>query len=106
VNVGHPEGENELERTLGATMAEVFPAVLRDPSQDTNTLLLGSTAPSSSERLSRSIPALPDELRVLARATAAHLGRRLGGGSVYTDDKAPVEWLVDKSIVDYAAGGE
>jgi spermidine synthase len=106
VNVGHPEGENELERTLGATMAEVFPTVLRDPSQDTNTLLLGSTAPSSSERLSRSIPALPDELRVLARATAARLGRRLGGGSVYTDDKAPVEWLVDKSIVDYAAGGE
>jgi hypothetical protein len=24
---------------------------------------------------------------------------------VYTDDKAQVEWLIDKSIVDYAAGG-
>ena len=28
----------------------------------------------------------------------------LRGGAVYTDDKAPVEWLIDKSIVDYAAG--
>ena len=27
----------------------------------------------------------------------------LEGGRVYTDDKAPVEWLIDKSIVDYAA---
>jgi hypothetical protein len=26
----------------------------------------------------------------------------LEGGSVYTDDKAPVEWLVDKSLLDYA----
>ena len=30
-------------------------------------------------------------------------GRALRGGDVYTDDKAPVEWLIDKSIVDYAA---
>ena len=26
----------------------------------------------------------------------------LEGGDVYTDDKAPVEWLVDKSLIDYA----
>ena len=25
------------------------------------------------------------------------------GGPVYTDDKAPVEWLIDRSIVSYAA---
>ena len=24
---------------------------------------------------------------------------------MYTDDRAPVEWLIDRSIVDYAAGG-
>ena len=26
------------------------------------------------------------------------------GGRVYTDDHAPVEWLVDESLVEYAAG--
>jgi hypothetical protein len=31
---------------------------------------------------------------------------RLRGGRVYTDDKAPVEWLIDKSIVEYAADGK
>jgi hypothetical protein len=30
----------------------------------------------------------------------------LRGGDVYTDDRAPVEWLIDKSIVDYAASGD
>ena len=34
----------------------------------------------------------------------ARLEPPLAGGDVYTDDKAPVEWLIDKSIVDYASG--
>ena len=28
----------------------------------------------------------------------------LRGGAVYTDDKAPVEWLTDLSILRYAIG--
>jgi hypothetical protein len=35
---------------------------------------------------------------------AARLGPGLRGGSVYTDDRAPVEWLTDLSILRYAAG--
>ena len=41
VNVGHPEGGDELERVLGRTMAAAFPRVLRYPIEDTNTLLVG-----------------------------------------------------------------
>jgi spermidine synthase len=105
VNAGHPEGQDDLEKVLAATMGEVFPSVLRDPSEDTNTLILGSVA-ASAERLRRAVPRLPAELRVLAQATVARLGPALEGGAVYTDDKAPVEWLIDKSIVDYAADPE
>jgi hypothetical protein len=49
---------------------------------------------------------LPPDLRPLARGTVARLGPALQGGEVFTDDRAPVEWLIDKSIVDYAADGE
>jgi spermidine synthase len=105
VNAGHPEGQDDLEKVLSATMAEVFPVVLRDPSEDTNTLILGS-ATGSADRLREAVPRLPADLRVLAQAAGARLGPRLRGGAVYTDDKAPVEWLIDKSIVDYAAQGE
>jgi hypothetical protein len=46
-------------------MSEVFPTVLRDPLEPTNTLL--------------------------------------PGGEVYTDDRAPAEWLIDRSILGYAS---
>jgi spermidine synthase len=106
VNAGHPEGQDDLEEVLTGTMAEVFPHLLRDPIEPTNTLLVASESPLSAERLRAALPELPAGLRRTARAAAARLGPPLRGGTVYTDDKAPVEWLIDKSIVDYAAGEE
>jgi spermidine synthase len=102
VNVGHPEGGDELERVLGKTMAAVFPRVRRYPIEPTNTLLVGSDGDLSAARLRRAVPTLPAELRPLARAAAAGLAPRLPGGEVFTDDRAPVEWLVDSSLLEYA----
>jgi spermidine synthase len=105
VNAGHPEGSTALERVLGATMAAVFPTVMRDPSERVNTLLLGTMGEASARRLRANAPSLPPELRPLAREAAARIEPRLPGGRVYTDDVAPVEWLIDTSIVEFAAGG-
>jgi hypothetical protein len=104
VNVGHPEGQDELEKVLTATIGEVFPHVLRDPIEDTNTLLIASGAPLSAARIDRVEPTLPLALRPTAEAAAQRVEQPLSGGDIYTDDKAPVEWLIDKSIVDYASG--
>jgi spermidine synthase len=106
VNVGHPEGEDQLEKVLSATIGAAFPHVLRDPVEPTNTQLIASTAPLSAARLRAAEPRLPVLLRGVADGVAARLAPPLRGGDVYTDDKAPVEWLVDKSIVDYANSGE
>lgn len=107
VNVGHPEGNDELEKVLSRTMAEVFPTVLRDPAEDTNTLLIGTFAKgASAEKLSAAIPTLPAEIRPRAYDASLRIGPPLRGGTVYTDDKAPVEWLIDSSIVEFAASGE
>lgn len=102
VNVGHPEAATELERVLGRTMATAFPRVLRYPIEPTNTLLVGGEAGLSAGRLRRNAVALPEPLRPLARRAAAALEPRLAGGDVYTDDRAPVEWLVDSSLLEYA----
>jgi spermidine synthase len=104
VNVGHPEGNDDLERVVGRTMAEAFPTVLRDPFDDTNTLLVGADAQASSERLRRATGGLPADLQERAAWAAHRLAPRLSGGEVYTDDRAPVEWLVDRSIIGYASG--
>jgi hypothetical protein len=104
VNAGHPEGQDDLEEVLTATMAKAFPKLLRDPIEPTNTLIVASEGPLSAGRLRAAVRTLPAGLRRTARAAAARLAAPLRGGAVYTDDKAPVEWLIDKSIVDYAAG--
>jgi spermidine synthase len=104
VNVGHPEGSRRLERVLGATLGAVFATVLRDPSEDVNTQMLATDRRASGARLRARVEALPRRLRPVARATAARLEPRLAGGRVYTDDVAPVEWLIDSSIVQFAAG--
>jgi spermidine synthase len=103
VNAGHPEGQDDLEKVLTATIREVFPYVLRDPIEDTNTLIIASRAPLSAQRLDDQVARLPAGLRATAAAAAGRIEAPLEGGEVYTDDKAPVEWLIDKSIVDYAA---
>ena len=105
VNVGHPEESDKLEKVLSATVADAFPYVLRDPLEDVNTLLVASEAEPSAENLRTIAPELPPDLRPLAFATAARLEPALEGGDVYTDDHAPVEWLIDASIVEEATGG-
>jgi spermidine synthase len=102
VNVGHPRGSDELERVLGRTMGEAFPRVLRYPIEPTNTLLVGGEGEFSAARLRHRAAGLPAALRPLALTAAARLAPRLGGGEVFTDDRAPVEWLVDSSLLEYA----
>ena len=103
VNVGHPEHSDRLEKVLSATMGSVFAHVLRDPSQPVNTILLASDAPISAARLAAA--RTPAALAPVAAATAGRLAPALRGGDIYTDDRAPVEWLIDASIVKVAAEG-
>jgi spermidine synthase len=103
VNVGHPAGSDDLERVLTATMRRAFPTVVRDPLFDETTILAGTTAPRS--RVPASPAVLPAALRPTGARTAARLSNGLHGGAVYTDDRAPVEWLIDASILQVAARG-
>jgi spermidine synthase len=105
INVGHPDGDPRLERDLSRTMETAFPSLARDPIMPTNTLLVASGAGVSPLRLRSSLSALPADLRPLAIADSARIAPPLRGGEVLTDDRAPVEWLIDTSIVKYAADG-
>jgi spermidine synthase len=108
VNVGHPEDSDRLERVLSATMGAAFAHVARDPSEDVNTQLVASDVPVAGARLGAAVRAgaVPDDLAPTARRAAERLAPTVGGGRVYTDDVAPVEWLIDASIVQVAADGE
>ncbi|MEA2390063.1 MAG: hypothetical protein QOK31_172, partial [Solirubrobacteraceae bacterium] len=105
VNVGHPSSSGSLERALASTAATVFPRVLTDAVATTNSILVAGTGDPSARRLRKAAAALAPSLRPIARAAASRLRPARGGGPVWTDDRAPVEWLIDESIVSYAARG-
>jgi hypothetical protein len=106
INVGHPSGSDQLEKVLSATMGEVFGTVLRDAVKSTNTVLVGTDATASPGAMRAEARSLPADLGAVAEGAAARLAPALRGGDVYTDDRAPVEWLIDASIVQVAADGE
>ena len=79
---------------------------MRDPITEFNTLLIAADEPPSAEKLEAAMRG-----RRPGRAAGARGDRRAAravaaGRQVFTDDKAPVEWLIDRSIVAYAAGEE
>jgi hypothetical protein len=84
-------------------MAAAFPTVLRDPVENSNTLLVASEAPTTADHIISRIRRIPPGLQALAATDAGRLEPRLSGGDVYTDDRAPVEWLIDRSILGYAS---
>lgn len=100
INVGHPEGSDALEKVLTATMATAFGRdnIWRDPLSETSTVLIGTTGPDPEDQLRASALEVPDELTRVLVAAADRLEPGFPGGRVYTDDVAPVEWLVDASL--------
>ncbi len=102
VNVAQPPGSTSLERVLSATMRVAFGegAVWRDPSQQVNTMLVGTTSPDPAGNLRRATVGLPADLSPIVPLAAGRLAPALTGGQVFTDDRAPVEWLVDLSLAD------
>jgi spermidine synthase len=105
VNVGHVPGSDALEKVVSATAGAVLPYLARDLVSDTNSLVIASSEPLSAQRLTFGADSrLAPQLRLLAETVAPRLSAPLRGGAVYTDDRAPVEWLTDLSIAHYALG--
>jgi spermidine synthase len=103
MNVGHPEGSENLEKVLAATLRASFgqQRVWRDPVDRTNTMMLGMTTDDDPAEQLRTAT-VPAEVGKVATTTADRLSEGLQGGTVYTDDRAPVEWLIDASLAKVA----
>jgi len=96
-------GNDDLEKVLTATMRASFGdgRVWRDPVDDTNTVLLATKGDFDPARQLREAD-VPAEVKPVAYTAADRLEPGLRGGTVYTDDRAPVEWLIDASLAGVA----
>ena len=107
VNAGRTTSDFRLVEALAGTMRSVFPYVVAiDVARYTNTMLIGSLEPLTTEALTRHLETLPDSspLHDVAAWSLESGNIRVvePGGLVFTDDRAPVELVIDQMILDAA----
>jgi hypothetical protein len=105
LNVAGVPGDRRLVDAIGRTLAAEFPQVLEWPALRFNTIVLGLTEPLDNSELRRRLRDGPAELAVLRDLLARDVTPIEPGGTPWTDDRAPVEWITDRMIVSYAAEG-
>jgi spermidine synthase len=107
VNAGRTRTDFRLVEALGATMRDIFPYVMAiDVDRYTNTILVGSQSPLSADALMQNMERLPGTSPVREVAgwslTSGNIRAIEPGGPVFTDDRAPVELVIDQMIFDAA----
>jgi spermidine synthase len=107
VNAGRTRTDFRLVDSLAATMRDVFPHVVAvDVDRYTNTILVGSQSPLSADALIENVDRLPEASPVREVAgwslTSGNIRAMEADGSVFTDDRAPVERVIDQMIFDAA----
>jgi spermidine synthase len=105
LNLATVPGDHRLARDVAGTLRTVFPQVLTWQALKLNQLVLGFVRPVSRERLDAAVARTPARIRVLTRLLAAHARAAAPSGDPWTDDRAPVEWVTDRMILEYAARG-
>ena len=106
VNVGRAPQDRRLVEALTATLLEVYPSVHAvDVPGTLNTILVATVQPTSAETLRQNLADLPvdsDPLLVAALETAvAHTVPAIPGNVIFTDQRAPVETIVDSLVLRY-----
>jgi spermidine synthase len=105
LNVAAVPDDKRLVEAVGGTLAADFPQVLAWPALRFNTFVLGFTRPLSRAELRRRLEHGPGDIAPLRRLLAREATRMPVADRPWTDDRAPVEWITDRMIVEYAAEG-
>ena len=105
LNVAAVPDDTRLVSAIGQTVAAELPQVLQWPALRFNTIVLGLTEPLAPAELQRRLHDGPADLAVLRDLLAQDVEPIEPGGTPWTDDRAPVEWITDRMIVSYAAEG-
>jgi spermidine synthase len=105
LNVATVPGDHRLASDVAGTLRTVFPQVLTWQALKLNQLVLGFTRPVSLAQRRAAVTRTPARIRVLTRLLAEHARVAAPSTDPWTDDRAPVEWVTDRMILEYAARG-
>ncbi len=110
VNVGRTNTDRRLVEALTATLLQVFPSVhTMDVPLSFNTILVATRQPTTAENLARNLAALPPATVPLLRDTLVLAVQSLvptqSSDLVFTDNRAPIETLVDSLVINFLLSG-
>ena len=107
LNVAGVPGDERLSEAIGTTVLAAFPEAWRWKPLRFNELVLGLDRPIGRDALLERAAAAGGELEPLAELFRAGVRPVRPVGDPLTDDRAPVEWLTDRMIIDFVSrGGE
>lgn len=106
VNVGRAPDDRRLVDAIAATLLEVFPTVHAiDVPGALNTILVATAQPTLPEYLRTNWQALPPDAHPLLRdaleTAVTHLVPVTPADIIFTDERAPVETLIDSLVLRY-----
>ena len=104
INVGRAPDDRRLVEAITATLLDVFPTVHAiDVPGALNTILVASVRPTSSENLQQNLANLDAQadplLREALQTAAANLVPATAGEVKFTDQRAPVETIIDSLVL-------
>lgn len=111
VNVGRTSSDRRFVDALTNTIQRVFPSVhALDVPRSFNTILVATQTPTSPDNLAANLARLPNDANPLLREALTNATETLvstGTSEVlFTDDRAPVETLVDSLVLNFLLSGD
>jgi spermidine synthase len=105
LNVAKVPGDDRLTRAIDATLLEVFPQVWRWSALRFNDLVFALDRPAPRSIIVSRASDVRGRLRTLLPLFRRGLVSARPGGRALTDDRAPVEWLTDRMLLEQIARG-
>ncbi|HEX2698362.1 MAG TPA: fused MFS/spermidine synthase [Anaerolineales bacterium] len=112
INVGSVPGDRRLINGLATTMATVFPSIhIMDIPGTLNTMIFATKQPTTPENFAVNLTRFANRtdihplLITAMQTTFANLKPGYETTQVFTDDRAPIEWIVNDMVIRFALSG-
>lgn len=105
LNVARVPDDDRLPRAVEGTLATVFPSVHAWHALRFNDCVMGFDHRLSDAELSRRVGDVPAAVRALVPLVRSETVAVAPSDDPMTDDRAPVEWLTDRAVIEHLAQG-
>ncbi len=112
INAASVPGDRRLINGLATTISELFPSIyIVDLPGSLNTIIFATLQPTQKDNLERNLAALSrtgsahPQLISAMKITLANLQTKYDKSMVFTDDRAPIEWIVNDMVLKFVTSG-